>query len=84
MGIKSYRPETAGLRHRTSLTYEELTTSRPYKPLLKYLPKSGGRDSRGHLSIRHRGGGHKKMFRILDFYANFAINEAALPVVKGS
>ena len=67
MGIKSYRPETAGLRHRTSLTYEELTTNQPYKPLLTYLPKSGGRDSRGHLSIRHRGGGHKKMFRILDF-----------------
>jgi len=67
MGIKSYRPETAGLRHRTSLTYEELTTGQPYKPLLAFLPKSGGRDSRGHLSIRHRGGGHKKMYRILDF-----------------
>lgn len=67
MGIKSYRPETAGLRHRTTLTYEELTATRPYKPLLTYLPKSGGRDSRGHLSMRHRGGGHKKMYRILDF-----------------
>jgi len=67
MGIKSYRPETAGLRHRTSLTYEELTTDQPYKPLLTHLPKSGGRDSRGHLSMRHRGGGHKKMYRILDF-----------------
>jgi large subunit ribosomal protein L2 len=67
MGIKSYRPETAGLRHRTSLTYEELTTSHPYKPLLTHLPKSGGRDNRGHLSMRHRGGGHKKMYRLLDF-----------------
>jgi len=67
MGIKSYRPETAGLRHRTTLTYEELTATRPYKPLLTYLPKSGGRDNRGHLSMRHRGGGHKKMYRILDF-----------------
>jgi len=67
MAIKSYRPETAGLRHRTTLTYEELTTVRPFKPLLTYLPKSGGRDSRGHLSMRHRGGGHKKMYRVLDF-----------------
>jgi len=67
MGIKSYRPETAGLRHRTTLTYEELTATRPHKPLLMYLPKSGGRNNRGHLSTRHRGGGHKKMYRILDF-----------------
>ncbi len=67
MGIKSYRPETAALRHRTTLTYEELTKSRPYKALLTHLPKSGGRDSRGHLTVRHRGGGHKKMYRILDF-----------------
>jgi large subunit ribosomal protein L2 len=67
MGIKSYRPETAGLRHRTTLTYEELTATRPHKPLLTYLPKSGGRNNRGHLSTRHRGGGHKKMYRILDF-----------------
>jgi large subunit ribosomal protein L2 len=67
MGIRSYRPETAGLRHRTTLTYEELTTGQPHKPLLTYLPKSGGRNNKGHLSTRHRGGGHKKMYRILDF-----------------
>src|SRR4030042_5343955 len=67
MAIKSYRPQTAGLRHRTRLTYEELTTRDPYKPLLEYLPISGGRDSRGHLSVRHRGGGHKRMYRALDF-----------------
>jgi len=67
MGIKSYRPRTAGLRHRTGLTYEELTGDKPHKPLLAFLPKSGGRNNKGHLSIRHRGGGHKKMFRIIDF-----------------
>lgn len=67
MAIKSYRPRTAGLRHRTGLTFEELTTRDPYKPLLEYLPISGGRDSRGHLSVRHRGGGHKRMYRALDF-----------------
>ena len=66
MGIKTYRPVTPGLRHRTTNEYEDLTGDRPYKPLLVSLPKSGGRDSRGHLSIRHRGGGHKKLYRIVD------------------
>jgi len=67
MGIKTYRPTSAGMRHRTGLSYEELTENRPYKPLLDRLSKSGGRDSRGHLSIRHHGGGHKRMYRIIDF-----------------
>ncbi|MDD8014790.1 MAG: 50S ribosomal protein L2 [Acidobacteriota bacterium] len=67
MGIKTFRPVTAGLRHKTALTYEELTAERPHKPLLRTLPKSGGRDNRGHLSVRHRGGGNKRMYRIIDF-----------------
>ena len=67
MGIKSFRPRTAGLRHRTTLTYEELTGDRPHKPLLEFRPKSGGRDSRGHLAMRNRGGGNKRMYRIIDF-----------------
>ena len=66
MGIKTYRPVTPGLRHRTTNEYEDLTGDRPYKPLLVSLPKSGGRDSRGHLSIRNRGGGHKQLYRIVD------------------
>jgi large subunit ribosomal protein L2 len=66
MGIKTYRPITPGLRHRTTNEYEDLTGDRPYKPLLVSLPKSGGRDSRGHLSIRNRGGGHKQLYRIVD------------------
>ncbi len=67
MGIKTYRPVTPGLRHRTVNTFEELTTDTPYKPLLEPLPKTGGRDSRGHLSMRHIGGGHKRLYRIIDF-----------------
>jgi len=67
MGIKSFRPVTAGLRHKTALTYEELSGERPHKPLLRSLSKSGGRDSRGHLSIRNRGGGNKRMYRVIDF-----------------
>lgn len=67
MGIKTYKPVTSGLRQRTGLTYEELTVRHPYKPLLQFLPKSGGRNSRGHISIRHHGGGHKRLYRIIDF-----------------
>ena len=67
MGIKTYRPITPGLRHRTGNRYEELSGDRPYKPLLVSIPKSGGRDNRGHLSMRHRGGGHKKLYRVIDF-----------------
>lgn len=67
MGVKTYRPTTSSLRHRTGLTYEELTTSHPYKPLLQPLKKSGGRNSRGRISIRFRGGGHKRSYRIIDF-----------------
>ena len=60
MGIKIYRPTTSSLRQKTGLTYEELTIRHPYKPLLQSLNKSGGRNSRGRISIRHRGGGHKR------------------------
>ena len=67
MAIKTYRPVTPGLRHRTGNRFEELSGDGPYKPLLVSLPKSGGRDSRGHLSMRNRGGGHKKLYRVIDF-----------------
>ncbi|NOR15093.1 MAG: 50S ribosomal protein L2, partial [Candidatus Aminicenantes bacterium] len=67
MGIKSYNPTTSSLRHRTGLTYEELTTNKPYKPLLEPKKRSGGRNSQGRISIRHRGGGHKRAYRIIDF-----------------
>ena len=70
MGIKTYRPTTSSLRHRTGLTYEELTTTQPYKPLLQPLKKSGGRNSSGRISIRHRGGGHKRAYRVIDFKRN--------------
>ena len=67
MGIKSYRPVTSSMRQKTGLTFEELTTSHPHKPLTHSLKKSGGRNSRGRLSMRHRGGGHKRSYRIIDF-----------------
>lgn len=67
MGIKTYKPRTSSMRQKTGLSYEELTVSRPHKPLLQPLTKSGGRNSRGRISIRHRGGGHKRQYRVIDF-----------------
>lgn len=67
MRIKKFKPTTSSLRQRTGLTFEELTASPPYKPLIRPLSKSGGRGSKGHISIRHRGGGHKRVYRIIDF-----------------
>jgi large subunit ribosomal protein L2 len=67
MGIKSFKPTTSSLRQRTGLDFEDLTTDRPYKPLVKTLSKSGGRNIKGQISIRHRGGGHKRKYRVIDF-----------------
>jgi large subunit ribosomal protein L2 len=55
------------MRHRTGLTYEELTARKPHKPLVFCLPKTGGRTNRGRLATRHRGGGQKQLYRIIDF-----------------
>lgn len=67
MGIKTYRPVTPALRGRTGYTFEEITREEPYKPLVLPLKKSGGRNNKGRISIRFRGGGHKKAYRIIDF-----------------
>ena len=67
MGLKTYRPTTSSLRQKTGLTYEELTSREPYKPLLEPLKKSGGRNSSGRISMRHRGGGNKRKYRVIDF-----------------
>jgi len=67
MGMKSYKPITPGLRHRTGLDYGELTGHAPHKSLLRSLPKAGGRTNRGRIASRHRGGGHRKIYRFIDF-----------------
>lgn len=67
MGIKSYKPTSAGRRHQTCSTFEEITTSTPEKSLLVNLKKTGGRNSYGRVTARHIGGGHKQKYRIIDF-----------------
>ena len=70
MAIKTYRPTTPGLRQKTGLTYDELTVRHPFKPLVQSLKKTGGRNSGGRISIRFRGGRHKRLYREIDFKRN--------------
>lgn len=67
MSIKSYRPVTPSRRSMTSPTFEEVTKGRPEKGLLEPVRKTGGRNMWGRMTVRHRGGGHKRMYRLLDF-----------------
>ena len=67
MGIKRYNPTSAGRRHMTSSTFEEVTKSTPERSLLAPLTKSGGRNNAGRITKRHTGGGHKRKYRVIDF-----------------
>ena len=67
MGIKTYRPITPSLRFKTTLTNEELTADRPHKPLTRIKLRTGGRRNAGDITIWHRGGGHKRKLRAIDF-----------------
>ena len=67
MALKVYSPTTPGRRFMTGADFSELTSSEPEKSLLKPLKKSGGRNSRGRVTVRHRGGGHKRRYRVIDF-----------------
>lgn len=67
MGLKKFRPLTPTLRYMTVSDFEEITKKTPEKRLVKPLKKTGGRNNRGHLTARHRGGGHKRRYRLIDF-----------------
>src|SRR3990172_5631853 len=70
MGIKTYNPTSPGVRGKTSLTFDEITRSHPEKSLVTRVPKRGGRNNNGRITSRHKGGGHKRLFRIIDFRRN--------------
>ena len=67
MGIRKYNPTTPGLRGMTVSTFEEITTDKPEKSLTVTLKKHSGRNSRGKITVRHRGGGTRPKYRIIDF-----------------
>jgi len=67
MGIRQFKPVTKGTRFRSISDFAEITRTTPEKSLLEPLKKSGGRDNHGHIAMRRRGGGHKRMYRRIDF-----------------
>ena len=70
MAIKSYKPITNGLRGMTTLINDEITKTTPEKSLVVTLKKNGGRNNQGRITVRHRGGGEKRKYRIIDFKRN--------------
>ncbi|MGD0236155.1 MAG: 50S ribosomal protein L2 [Syntrophorhabdales bacterium] len=67
MGVKEFRPTSAGRRFMSGLTYEEITEKKPEKSLVARVKKTGGRNNTGRITTRHHGGGHKRKYRIVDF-----------------
>ena len=70
MGLKKFKPVTAGQRFKLVSNFEEITTSTPEKSLLLSKKRTGGRNNEGKMTMRYIGGGHKKQYRIIDFLRN--------------
>jgi len=70
MGLKSYKPTSAGRRLMTVSDFAEITKSKPEKKLTKAIRKTGGRNVHGHITTRHMGGGHKRRYRVIDWKRN--------------
>jgi large subunit ribosomal protein L2 len=70
MAVKRFRPLTPGLRFKVANSFNELTTDSPEKSLLAPVKRTGGRNHKGKMTMRYIGGGHKKMYRIIDFKRN--------------
>ena len=67
MAIKVYKPTSPGRRGMTVSAFEEITATRPERSLLQPLTKKGDRNNQGRMTTRHQGGGHKRMYRLIDF-----------------
>ena len=70
MGIKTYRPYTPSRRHMTGSDFAEITKFKPEKSLCTPLSKQAGRNNQGKITVRHRGGGAKRKYRLVDFKRN--------------
>jgi large subunit ribosomal protein L2 len=70
VAVKSFKPYSAGRRFMTVASFDEITASKPEKSLTERLVKKGGRNQQGKLTVRHQGGGHKRLYRVIDFKRN--------------
>ncbi len=82
MGIKYYRPTPLSRRYYTVSTFEEITTTKPYKPLLVPISKKGGRNNLGRITAKYRGGGEKRHYRIIDFKRDKHNIEATVKTIE--
>jgi len=80
MALRKFNPITPGMRHKVLSKFEEITTDRPHKPLLEPIKKSGGRNNDGKMTMRYRGGGHKRRYRVIDFKRNKHMEATVLTV----
>jgi large subunit ribosomal protein L2 len=67
MPLRNYRPTSPGMRQMSRSNFDEVTTDRPHKPLTERAMNKAGRNAQGKLTVRHRGGGHKRLYRLIDF-----------------
>ena len=67
MGVRSYKPTSAGRRFMTVSDFDEITRKEPEKSLLAPVKRNGGRNNNGRITTRHQGGGHKRRYRVIDF-----------------
>ncbi len=82
MGLKSYRPLTPTLRYKQISDKTEITAQKPYKPLTEGIKRSSGRNNVGEITSRRRGGGHKKLYRIIDFKRKNDVQSCVVETVE--
>jgi large subunit ribosomal protein L2 len=82
MPVKVYKPTSAGRRDMTGHTFEEITKSKPEWSLTEPLKRTGGRNNKGRVTVRHRGGGHKRRYRIIDFKRNKFDSQAEVIAIE--
>lgn len=82
MAMRKLKPTTPGTRWMSVPSFDEITKHRPEKSLIEPLPRTGGRNTNGHITSRHRGGGHKRFYRIIDFKRNKFGIEATVAAIE--
>ena len=82
MGLRAHKPTSPGRRNSVTSDFSEITKSSPEKSLLAPLTKKGGRNNRGRITVRHRGGGHKRRYRIVDFARAASKSEATVLAIE--
>jgi large subunit ribosomal protein L2 len=82
MGLRAHKPTSPGRRGAIASDFSEITKSSPEKSLLAPLTKKGGRNNRGRITVRHRGGGHKRRYRIIDFARTAGKSDATVLAIE--